>query len=263
MLALEPFFMEFISGVEAELSTRSVALTIQLVGDPSEEIAVYRRWWAERRVDGVMVVDPRVDDPRVPALVQLGLPAVVAGGPFDGGGLPAVWNDEASPVVEAVRYLKALGHRRIARVAGVPEFVHNVRRTETFREITAELGLTAEVVDTDYTPESGSRATRKLLSLPDRPSAILYDSDVLAVTGLGVAHQMGLAVPADLSIVAGDDSLICQVVHPPLTALTRDIPHFGASAARRLLDEIAGDAVGDVDEPRAELEPRGSTGRAP
>ncbi len=46
----------------------------------------------------------------------------------------------------------------------------------------------------------------------------MFDSDLLAVTGLGVAQQMGFAVPEDISIVGWDDSLISQVVHPPLTA---------------------------------------------
>ena len=64
--------------------------------------------------------------------------------------------------------------------------------------------------------------------LADPPTAIVFDSDLLAVTGLGVAQQMGFAVPDDLSIVGWDDSLISQVVHPPLTAITRDIEAFGS-----------------------------------
>ena len=72
---------------------------------------------------------------------------------------------------------------------------------------------------------------------------------------------MGFAVPDDVSIVAWDDSLICQVVHPPLTAMTRDIPSYG-SARRRggCSREIDGQGAGDVEEQRAELVPRGSTG---
>ena len=97
-----------------------------------DEIEVYRRWWGERRVDGVLMVDLRDDDPRVRELVRLGLPAVVIGGPVENGALPAVWHDEAGVVVEAVRYVAALGHTRIARVAGVAEFVHTAQRTEDF-----------------------------------------------------------------------------------------------------------------------------------
>jgi DNA-binding LacI/PurR family transcriptional regulator len=262
-LALEPFFMEFIAGAENELSARSLSLTIQLAEDVQEETEIYRRWWGERRVDGVLVIDLRIDDPRVPELERLGLPAVVVGGPVPGGVLPSVSHDEASVVVEAVRYLAALGHTRIGRVSGVGHFVHTAQRTEAFRGVVQELGLWAEVLETDYTAESGARATRRFLSAPEPPTAIVYDSDLLAVTGLGVAQHMGFSVPEDLSIVGWDDSLISQVVHPALTAVTRDIQAYGAAATRHLLAAIEGRTLENVETRRGELTPRGSTGRAP
>jgi len=160
---------------------------------------------------------------------------------------------------QAVQYLAALGHRRIARVSGVAEFVHTAARTRAFRETVDALGLEAEVVVTDYTPESGARETRRLLSSPTPPTAIVFDSDLLAVTGLGVAQQMGFDVPDDLSLIGWDDSLISRVVHPPLTAITRDIGAYGATAASHLLQVIEGEAEGDIEVPRGELTPRGST----
>ncbi|HEX2288213.1 MAG TPA: substrate-binding domain-containing protein, partial [Gaiellaceae bacterium] len=108
----------------------------------------------------------------------------------------------------------------------------------------------------------GARATRRLLSAPEPPSAIIYDSDLLAVTGLGVAQQMGFAVPDDVSIVGWDDSLISQVVHPPLTAITRDIVAYGVIAIRHLLKVIEGRTTADAETLRGELTPRGSTGPA-
>jgi DNA-binding LacI/PurR family transcriptional regulator len=164
-------------------------------------------------------------------------------------------------VIEAVQYLAALGHRRLAHVTGVSDFVHTGQRSAAFGSATGELGLEADVIETDYSAESGARATRRLLSLPDPPTAIVFDSDLLAVTGLGVAQRMGFAVPDDVSIVGWDDSLISQVVHPPLTAITRDLTGFGADAARRLLAEIDGEETDDVQTVRGELTIRGSTGR--
>ncbi len=253
--------MEFIAGVEVELSSRSVALTLQLVEDPRQEIEVYRRWWGEHRVDGVLMLDLRVDDPRVDELVRLGLPAVVVGGPLANRALPAVFHDEATVVVDAVQYLAAIGHMRIAHVTGVSDFVHTRQRSEAFKRVTTDLGLVADTIETDYSAEQGTRATRKLLSLPDPPTAIVFDSDLLAVTGLGVAQGMGFSVPDDVSIVGWDDSLISQVVHPPLTAITRDITGFGVEAARHLLAAIDGEATGDVETAVGELTTRGSTGR--
>ncbi len=91
---------------------RSIALTLQLATDVESEVEVYRRWWAEHRVDGVLLLDLREDDPRIDALAELGLPAVVVGGPVDDGVSPSVWHDERAAVVELVRYLAALGHER-------------------------------------------------------------------------------------------------------------------------------------------------------
>ena len=162
-------------------------------------------------------------------------------------------HDEASVVVEAVQYLAALGHTRVAHVTGVSEFVHTGQRTAAFEHATTELGLDADVVETDYSAESGARATRRLLSLPDPPTAIVFDSDLLAVTGLGVAQRMGFAVPDDVSIVGWDDSLISQVVHPPLTAITRDIAGFGATAARHCSRPSTGTQADDVQTVRGEL----------
>jgi DNA-binding LacI/PurR family transcriptional regulator len=258
-LAVEPFFMELIAGVESVLALRSVALTIQVVADPQQEVAVHRRWWGERRVDGVLVVDLRIDDPRIGELARLGLPAVVLGGPPEGNILPAVWNDEVVVVEEVVHYLAALGHARIGWVAGVDTFAHTRVRTEAFRRITRQLSIWSKVVANDYTAESGARATRRLLSDPEPPTAVVYDSSILAVTGLGVAHQMGFTVPDDVSIVAWDDSLICQVVHPPLTAVMRDITAYGVAASERLLGAIDGSVTGDVEVPPGVLTPRGST----
>lgn len=258
-LAIETFFMEFIAGVELELARRSIALTIQLVDDPQDELAVYRRWWGEHRVDGVLLVDPRVDDPRFDEIERLGLPAVAVGGPLKGRKIPAIWHDEAQSVLEVVRYLAALGHTRVARVAGLDSFLHSRARSNAFRRAARELNLSARIGSTDFTPESGARATRLLLSDPEPPTAIIYDSAVLGVTGLGAAQQMGFSVPDDVSIVAWDDSLICQVVHPPLTAVARDIPAYGQAAAVRLLEEIEGTGRGDVEIPRGVLTPRAST----
>jgi DNA-binding LacI/PurR family transcriptional regulator len=262
VLGLEPFYMELISGVEAELSTRSYALMLQIVADSDAEIAVYQRWWGERRVDGVLVCDLRVDDPRVKALEELRLPAVVVGGPEGVGSLAHVWNDDSAALTHSVEYLFALGHRRIGRVGGLPDLRHTRTRTEAFVSVCRRLGLDEAVTEsTDYSGEQGAQATRRLLSAHSRPTALLYDNDIMAIAGLAVAQEMGISVPSDLSIIAFDDSPLCRLVHPPLTALTRDIPAYGAQAARELLSVIAGGPPGSRQVETARLTARGSTAR--
>jgi DNA-binding LacI/PurR family transcriptional regulator len=260
ILGVEPWFMGLISGFEQELAARSYALTLQVVSTPEEEVEVYRRWWGERRIDGVILTDLREDDIRIPVLQELELPAVMLGGPADTGTIPQLWSDDTGSMTEAVRYLAALGHRRIARVSGLTSLLHTHERTRAFVEACTALGLPdAVTAQADYTGEEGGRATRRLLIRADRPTAIIYDNDVMAVAGLAAAQELGLSVPADLSIVAWDDSLLCSLVHPALTTLSRDIPGYGAQAARQLLKVIDGEKVDSAEGSAAHLTTRGST----
>jgi DNA-binding LacI/PurR family transcriptional regulator len=228
---VEVFRRELIAGIQAELSAHGFGLAMRLVADLDEEISVYRRWNAERRVDGVLVVDPFLDDPRMPVLATLGLPAVVTGGTPRMGGL---WTDDATAIREVVGYLTGAGHRRIARVSGPDGLVHTERRNAAFRAVGGGI-----VVAGDYTGASGARLTRDLLRRADRPTAVIYDNDVMAVAGLGVARELGLAVPGEVSLVGYEDSPLCQVVAPSLTVLKRDIARLGMRAAALLFDTLA------------------------
>ncbi|KUL21424.1 LacI family DNA-binding transcriptional regulator [Actinoplanes awajinensis] len=263
-LAVEPFFMELVGGLEAELSAHGFTLLLQMVADERAETALYQQWAGDRRVDGVLICDTRVDDGRPALVTGLALPAVVIGPPVPGGSPPSVWSDDARPMTEAVEYLAALGHRRIARIAGLRELAHTAVRTAAFERICAERGLTETVLRwTDYTAESGADATRELLSTARRPTALIYDNDIMAVAGLAVAQELGLAVPMDLSVIAWDDSPICALVHPTLTALAHDIGAYGAQAARRLLGLLAGQPITTGPAEPAHLVPRGSTAPPP
>ncbi|MFB7511633.1 LacI family DNA-binding transcriptional regulator [Streptomyces sp. NPDC056144] len=263
-LGVEPFFMEFISGVETVLADHSYALMLQMATDQEQEIEVCRRWWGERRVDGVFLMDLQTADARVEAVRDIGLPAVAIGPPEVTGGLPAVWSDDGESVHEIVRYLAALGHRRIARVAGPAGFAHTAVRDAALAEACREAGIPeAAVVHTDYTGDAGARATRALLISPERPTAIVFDNDIMAVAALSVAQELGLSIPADLSIVAWDESPLTQVVRPTLSAVTRDIPAYGAHSAAALLALIDGEDVGDTREGYAHFVPRGSTSPPP
>lgn len=258
-LALEPFFMELISGIELGLSRRSVALMLQVVDSVDAEMAALQRWWGERRVDGVLVVDLRIEDPRVRFLEETGMPAVVIGGPGHTGSLPAVWTDDSSMMRTVVKYLAAIGHRRIARVAGVEYFLHTAVRTQAFVEAASAGGLQTATVTTDYSPEEGARATRELLTDSRPPTAIVFDNDIMALAGLAVMGEMGVDVPGEVSIVAWDDTPLAQLVHPALTALTKDVAGFGAFATEQLLRRIAGEDPGDCEGCVAHLTPRAST----
>uniref|UniRef100_A0AAU2JX39 LacI family transcriptional regulator n=1 Tax=Streptomyces sp. NBC_00049 TaxID=2903617 RepID=A0AAU2JX39_9ACTN len=275
-LGVESFFLQLVSGIQEALSAARTALLFQVVEDIDAECALYRRWWAERRVDGVLVVDPRTSDPRPELLGQLALPAVTvgaAGGAATGAGgtdpaatLSSVRADDAGAMTQVLEHLHGLGHRRIVHIAGLPDLAHTARRMESLRIEAARRGLGPDQVRsvvTDYSDAEGAAATRRVLAEPHPPTALVYDNDVMAVAGSAVAAELGIPVPGRLSIVAWDDSALCRVTHPRLTALVRDTAGFGRLAAEELLALLAGSPprVRESEQPR--LEPRESTAPPP
>ncbi|MFJ9815156.1 LacI family DNA-binding transcriptional regulator [Streptomyces sp. NPDC101151] len=264
-LGVDSFFLQLVAGIQDVLAERHLGLLFQVAQDVADECAVYRRWWAEHRVDGVLVVDPRAEDPRPDLLDELGLPAVVIGGAPDvrHPGLSTVWADDAGAMASVVDELAALGHRRIVHIAGLPGLAHTQRRVATLRAEAERRGL-GEVrsVTTDYSDTEGAAVTRRVLRGSPPPTALIYDNDVMAVAGLAAAAELGFRVPQDVSLVSWEDSALCRMVTPRLSALSRDSAEFGRTAARELMALLDGEAARAVGVPVPRLTGRGSTGVA-
>lgn len=244
----EGFFLRFIAGIERILTAESYSLLLQMVSTPEQEMQAHRAWWSGQRVDGVVLTDLRDGDARPAHLARLAIPAVVvgvrpqgAGG--DGGLLSTVVADDAAAMRQVVEHLHEAGCRRVAHVSGLADLTHTQVRRSALAEAAGERGLdVVAAVITDFTEDAGGRATRDLLTGPEpgaRPDAIVYDSEILALGGLMAVHDLGRRVPDDVALVSFEDSTVCRVVDPPLTALHRDPADLGADAAEALLDLIA------------------------
>jgi DNA-binding LacI/PurR family transcriptional regulator len=260
LLTTETFFMQFLSGIERVLTERGSSLLLRVIGDhPEAETKTYERWWGEGRVDGVILVDERYQDARLPAVERLGVPAVLCGGPVNGADLPCLWTDHAADARTVVEHLSVLGHTRIAHVSGPLRFVHERARRHGVRRAGRATGTRVETLQAEYTGPQAAEVTRRLLGRPDPPTAIVYANDVMTLAGLGVAASQGVPVPARLSVVSWDDSYLTTLVHPAATALWRDTPAFGALAASVLLDLVDGRNRGRIQLPASTLRVRETT----
>ncbi|CAM5408925.1 HTH-type transcriptional repressor PurR [Streptomyces tendae] len=125
-------------------------------------------------------------------------------------------------------------------------------------DIWAGIGFTA-----DFSERRAVGATEALLDAADRPTAIVYANDSMAVCGIGTAQRAGLAVPRDVSVVGYDNLPLGSWLHPRLTTVDQQVQRVGAAAARMLL-ALCGEEVEDTalaERPR--LVVRESTGPAP
>lgn len=261
-LGAEAFFTELIAGIEAGLSEHHISLQLRLVRSTEEEVAVHQRWHAANQVDGVILIDPRFNDKRIEQLHRIGQPAVVIGSrPSAQGEWPSVWIDDSVAAAKLFDYLAALGHRDIGYVTGNAEFEHTRLRAGVLSEM-SERGVSSEVIATDFSLPASADATRTLLSRRNAPTALVYDNDSMAVSGLRVAQEMGIAVPKGVTIASFDDSAVAALVQPSITALTRDTFDLGERAAALLLRQIdANEPLASVPGPMPTLTVRESTAR--
>ncbi|WP_144875023.1 LacI family DNA-binding transcriptional regulator [Microbacterium sp. 1.5R] len=258
-LGSEAFFTDLIAGIESRLSESKVSLQLRLVSGIAEEMEVHRQW-SSNQVDGIILIDPRDDDPRGERITALDARAVMIGSkPSPEGSVPSVWIGDDAVADTLFSYLAALGHERIAYVAGPAELEHTRLRAEVLDRMTGD-GVAGEVITTDFSPARASAVTRTLLAGRQRPTAIVYDNDVMAVAGLRVAQEMGRHVPRDVSLASFDDSVIAGLINPSITAMTRDTFELGERAATLLLQQIeAGANLPSVEGPSPTLTVREST----
>ncbi|MFG1677547.1 LacI family DNA-binding transcriptional regulator [Micromonospora sp. NPDC049282] len=241
LLGTEPFFMEFIAGIEERLATDGRSVLLHVVAHHAAEIDAYRRWARQRLVDAVVLVNPSVDDARPAVLRELRLPVVVAGEPTRGN--PAVRRDDAGSMRAALAHLADLGHRRIARISGPGALLHTRTRTAAMLTAAADAAVEAVVVEGDYSEEAGARLTAQLMTGGDPPTAIIYDNDLMAVAGLHAAKESSVRVPGDLSLIAWDDSSLCRLASPALTTMSLDVHTFGELVGESVLRLVDGESV--------------------
>jgi LacI family transcriptional regulator len=152
--------------------------------------------------------------------------------------------DDYGGCLLALRALRSLGHTRIGMVYGFSWQSHVVReRYRAYRDSLVESGTaldTTILLNGGYTFEGAAQATRTLLAMPQRPTAILYWSDLMAISGMDAARQAGFSVPGDVSIVGFDDLPISGLVYPRLSSISQQKYEAGVAMTARLIDRIEG-----------------------
>ncbi|ANL32845.1 LacI family DNA-binding transcriptional regulator [Rhizobium phaseoli] len=263
-------FGEFLAGLGEEAVRHDFHFVI-MPADPDDEVAALRRLAISGNVDALFVAYMRGHDPRLPMLKSLSMPYVVHGRSF-GAELdyPYLDIDNEGAFYDATRLLLQLGHTRFALMNGQVHLDFAIRRKNGVISALAERGLVLEedcISHTLMTDEQGLLAMERFLQLPQRPTAILCSSTVLALGAIRAVNQAGLRLGEDISLIAHDDVL--PLLKPesfsvPLTTTRSALRAAGVRIAQRLIGTVkqAG-PFPDQELWKTELIVRASTGPAP
>ena len=261
ILSVESYTMELIAGLTTELEKKGYSLLLRSSQSRQQEVAILKEWISAGAVDATLIMNLELGDPRMALFKRHpDMPVLALCDVSIADGLPSLSDDAQSAAHLIVDYLHEIGHRKIARIAGPETLEHTFIRDNAFVEEVAELGLQYSCFHTDYSPDEARASTKRFLQLPERPTAIVYDSDVMALSSLKTIADMGLRVPDDLSVISWNNSFMCEVGLPSITALDRNVVARGRKAAQMMLALIAGDRVSSQREDDCSLIFRQSSG---
>lgn len=259
---LNPLFAAIFRGVEdVALEHGYTVILSSTDGLPDRERDVLLALQA-RRIDGMVVASASLRDPSVRWLRQQAIPHVLVNR-FSDPKDPFVGTDDETGARIATEHLIALGHRRIAHLAGSPRVSTAVARRRGYLGALKAAGIEPDpnlIVEAGLIAGGGVPATRRLLALRNRPTAAVAVNDVAAIGAYDAVEQLGLRIPKDLAITGYNDVPLAARLRPGLTTIRVPAVQFGRESARLLLDQMA---TGKVTTKRIVLPPhlivRGST----
>jgi DNA-binding LacI/PurR family transcriptional regulator len=240
----DPAYADLLAGLVGEAARKGYHLLIATAESEADEPQLCLNLTRTGRVDGVVLLDPRIDDARALALVEAGVPHVCAGpGP---AGSPFAALDGRAGALQAVEYLLGLGHRRIGLIQIPSDLADSEPRYQGYSEALSAAGIAVDpqlIVEGGRREQDGYQAIGELLELPELPTAVLACSDDLAFGALHALHDAGFAVGSDISLVGFDDLPLAAHTQPPLTTLHQPRRKLGVQLAQLLhaavLDPLA------------------------
>ncbi|HHW15160.1 MAG TPA: LacI family transcriptional regulator [Firmicutes bacterium] len=236
-----PFFPEVARGVEDMANQAGYNVILCNSDDSTQKEIEYCRVMRTRRVDGLIFALVASETSPVKTLLKAGVPVVLID--RDAGGLTvdAVVTDNLKGGMTAAHHLVGLGHTRIGCITGPLSAEPAASRLNGFRQVLEPQGLfrSEYVVEGDFRQSGGYLGMKRLLELPEPPTAVFACNDMMALGAMAALDEAGRRVPQDVALVGYDDILVASLTRPQLTTVAQPKYEMGWMAMEVLLKRIA------------------------
>ena len=243
-----PFFAEMTVGLEAALQTAGLIPFLANTGESRERQALVMRAMREHGAVGYVLcpaIGTTAED--LAEVRAWGLPVVTVMRRLPLDWLSSVAPDNVGGARHATEHLLALGHRRVAFLGGRAGMAVHEDRRAGWEQALRHAGLPVDpalAVESNPNRDGGALALRRVLALPEPPTAALCFNDVVAIGAIYALEGLGLAAGRDFAVVGFDDIADARLIHPPLTTVAVESRRLGEHAAAILLERLAGTPAG-------------------
>jgi LacI family transcriptional regulator len=243
-----PFYAASLKGAQSVLEAAGYRVMLMDSELSVEGEVAALRTLVNHQVDGLLVATAGVGVEEFEELVgSAGTPCVFLDSVVDGAGAGSVTLENHAGIGLLVEHLRdEHGHTRIALLAGSQQETSGVERLNAF---VAAMDPAPELIRVcPWTVGAGADATRELLALDPRPTAIVASSAELGLGCLAACRELGVKLPDELALATFDDPYFGALLEPSLTAVGYEPAEVGRSAAALLVD-----AMQDEDAERREV----------
>jgi len=238
----DAYFSEVLSSIERNAENAGYDVLLRHSEPDGGKQALALGSWINKNLDGLIINSPFVSDEFMQLIQRLDCPCVLLHVDIPDCQCDTIQVDDLEISKSAVDYLIQLGHRQIACISGFTQNFHTASR----RHLGYEMSLNAAgipmleeyTVVTDYQMEEGYQACKELMKLPNPPTAIFTYSDLLAIGVIRATNDLGLSVPANLSVIGFDDIETSSFITPRLTTIIQDKEAIGEMAVNLILKRI-------------------------
>lgn len=242
-----PFFAELARGVEDRANYYGYNVIICNTDNKPHKEIEYLRLLMRKRTDGLVFAAAEAGHSSITRLTRKGFPLVLLARELEGADLDTVLVDNVEAGYLATKHLVELGHHQIGIATETVNIKASQDRHHGYLMALSEEGI---LPVNEYqifnvgSIRAGQEAAKKLLNLPNPPTAVVAFNDLVAIGIMEGAREMGLKIPRDISVVGFDDTIIASITNPPLTTIAQPIYQMGSCAVDRLVGLIKGESVG-------------------
>jgi DNA-binding LacI/PurR family transcriptional regulator len=245
----EPFFIPFLTGLQASLAERGLDLIVVMGAPGDYQQERLRRVVEARWADAVVLAWTRREDERIDYLAKTGFPFATLGRSRSGGKSYASLDlDFEKAGADAVDRLVSRGHRRIAAIRPTLDLNFGYLFLSGYRKALRRHGIEPdpELVASGFINESGGYAvTPEIMRLKDPPTAIIFNNDAMALGGCKALVEMGVKPGHDVAVIVIVDTALCRYFSPTLTSFRPPLEPLGRRLAEMLLASMPGFAGPD------------------
>lgn len=235
-----PFFPEIVKSIENVAKAKGYSLLLINTNDQELQNLDFWNHFQSKYIDGFILAESELNEVARNYLNDLNIPFVRIDRAVHPELCNSVYVDNYAGACLAVNHLLEIGCKKIAHISGPTNLYPSQERQKGYNHVITRNNLTPLIFEGDFTLESGTLQTEKLLQEHHDIDGIFYANDLMAIGALKAFKRYNKAIPEDIAIIGFDGIQLTEIVYPEISTIKQPINEIGEIATNHLIRVIEG-----------------------